>query len=863
MRANPFHLRSRPARVMLQLAAMVAAACFMAGERAAQAQGGSGGGASGGSSSSGSGAGQAPFPACVDDFADCTAEGAGWDHKQNRELSNAFNKNDWRGVQDKISDFLDGLKCTRVPRKIACPPDEATTRPTTTEGKLRDLVTDRAYLSVLFLDETLPVPTTARVVVHRYSGHWKCIDPKDSDLPEVYSARIGAYRFYDVRLLPPGVLAISQYNASPSPNALITSVPGALSQAAGKIAIPGVSPGGGPASPSGTTVTAMALIDRSLLGFVAKIAGPPGQRPEPPPAGQQPPETKEPPLECAMPLALALPAPAPPAPALPRPAAACAPAPPTSDEISTAFLVRRIAVPPSFKKHIPFIVPSVIPTVSITDQLTFDAALESYMIEAQDQRAACLDDDLAVRKKLTVTGRPMTHIERRLFTAYTRCRATFTVGVTTDLESYAAEETPILVARVRFPLANASLARLLQVHLQVTGPSDCTGCPYNVYQSLPPLSSGPGSSVCAKLPINLPPGQYKVRAEVIEAETDTTEPVSNFVAAANTVFSVIKGTHDVSSAPSSSNSSDALSLSDNSVAWGKLITACVTPPSGIPLERLQLRVLDIASGLDLVQPRKPLAPRKPPQGPPGCTAATAALDTLPIGVGDRLAVLEADTSGTGNWVILARAGFTVTEKTSSLAAASLPSGPSCLLLDPDLAAKINGSQAIASDFTDLYSTYAGLLTLAGATSTASSTPTQYTLGPLTRWAFSLGVGHLTGTFLHNPATAPADPATWISLDYHPAKFDETRYSQTVAERFRLFGGIALTPNFGLVAGSGIGLVRGLTLEGGVGAVLANVVTGPKQSGCTPSEDNGFMCAGAPTGRRVLGIVFVGLGYSFQ
>jgi hypothetical protein len=812
---------------------------LIGGAPAAQAQGSSTGGSTSGGSSAGSQAqaGQAPFPARVDDYADCSIQGEGWTPERNRQLSDAFNSNLWSGdggVQDQISEFLDHLECSRIVPTSPVPAPRHATRHQAIDvsrKKFNELLVPDAYLSVLFLDETLAVPTLSRVIVHWDGERWRCrkANDSDSDSPEVYSARIGAYKFYDVRLLLPGIFAVSQYNASPSPNTLVTQVPSVLSQAAGKVAVPGASAAA--AAPTGASIT----LNKNFLEGFNEISCPSGNC-GPPPRPELPVTN-----ECGTP-----------------------PAPAPTPSATSSFLVRRVTVARSFKRRFPFKVPSVTPTVSITDQLAFSSALESHMIEAQDDRVKELDASLARRNLLPSGGTPLADIEKRLFVAYVRCRMTVTVDVTTDAASYAPDQKPIVIARVRYPAATASLSRLLQVHLTITGPDRDHDGAQPVDRPVPLLSSGPGSSVCVALDafkIKAQPGQYSVKAEVIETELDGTKASLPQVAAskpaggqpvapgrlpvtsANTVFTIARATGGVTG---------TLGIDKNPAPSVALGTPLQLTYSVSGATKGQLTILDTASGSKLSTQQLDLA-----------HSTSTVVDTGAIGVGDRLAVLSADASGKQDRITLARFAFTVTERTPSLASATPPTGPACLTVDDLTAAQLVGSQAITSGFSSVFSTYSGLLTLAGPTP-PSPVSTQYTLGPLTKWAFSLGIGHLTGTFAHDPAKPLADPATWVTLDYHPWKYDETRYSPTLAERFRLFGGLALTPNFGFVAGAGVGIVRGLSLEGGAGVVLANVVNGPNpQPNCTPMVSNGFMCPSSPTGRLAVGIVFVGLGYSFQ
>src|SRR5258708_35700407 len=110
-------------------------------------------------------------------------------------------------------------------------------------------------------------------------------------------------------------------------------------------------------------------------------------------------------------------------------------------------------------------------------------------------------------------------------------------------------------------------------------------------------------------------------------------------------------------------------------------------------------------------------------------------------------------------------------------------------------------------------------------------------------------------FVRNP---PSPALTFVAADLHPWLYDETTFSPTPAERFRIFGGIALTPNVGFVAGLGVEVIRGFTLEGGVASLLGNVLPSgarfntPVSANTKPQTQRGF--SEAP---------FLAIGYSFR
>jgi len=168
----------------------------------------------------------------------------------------------------------------------------------------------------------------------------------------------------------------------------------------------------------------------------------------------------------------------------------------------------------------------------------------------------------------------------------------------------------------------------------------------------------------------------------------------------------------------------------------------------------------------------------------------------------------------------------------------------------------------------LYATYAALGNQTQLTSPPP--PTQYTLGKLTRFAFSLGVAGILKTDRNTPAKIgmvngksapipdnPTAALTFVALDIACRRYDETRYSLSPAERSQWFVGIALTPDPGVVAGYAFGIVRGLSLQGGYAALLANTLVKGEHINVAPTS-------GTPVvARRTLGAYFLGLSYSFQ
>jgi hypothetical protein len=167
----------------------------------------------------------------------------------------------------------------------------------------------------------------------------------------------------------------------------------------------------------------------------------------------------------------------------------------------------------------------------------------------------------------------------------------------------------------------------------------------------------------------------------------------------------------------------------------------------------------------------------------------------------------------------------------------------------------------------LFATY---VALANPSQSAGPAPaTQYTMGKLTRFAFSLGAAAIWKTQLNTPAKLgtgtqpkllrdnPSTALTFVAVDIAFRRYDETRYSPSREERARWFLGIALTPNPGAVAGLAFEVVRGLSVEAGYALLIANTLaSGETLKPNSPALHN-------PTPRQKLGAIFAGISYNFQ
>jgi hypothetical protein len=754
--------KSRPRRVgHLVLSCFVATlALFQLTSPEASAAGGSSAASSGGSSAAGS-----SFPARVEDFATCTLDAPGWTEDKNRPLSDAYNADLWtqatpgqdpKGVQELLADLIGKLKCTPQP----------------------DI--SKLYISVLFFDESSQPPALARVVVHRYHGGWKIVDPPDTNKPEVYGSRIGDFELYDLRLLPEGFLVSSQYLVATSSNPLLSQIPGVIGLIAGgvkgNIAVP----------------TPPAALLRS---------------PSRPPSG--PKEGEGGPKECQDKEATYI-----------STLHDCSEG--TTGTSQQSFLIRRVTVPPAFMPH-RLRQPSVIPQIAITDQLVFTSQLESYMLESLRLRAK---NDQEVRD-----------LEQGLFTAYHGCRA----HVTADLAASVAGTPPYLVARLFDPAGGPPVSNLC---LRLTVRNFQGAALQQKVVQLEPLHVGKPQTLCWAIPGPLH-GDYLATAEVLDKQRPLADELED--AAAATFLSVPPP-------PPASSLSGSLTAPSATPTWGDPFSLGYTVNGTKPGDPVNVELFAAATGKKMDIDPPPLAQPAPATGP---ATGTFILPTAQIGLGSRLAVLEVVPSTTNLTTPVASASFRVvgglpgTEPGASAVAA----GPACLIVDDSKLTSSTSSQPAAIAYGNIAAAYSWLLTQATPPPPAAPAPTTYTLGKLTRYAFSLGVAGLLPSNLHKVPAPSNNPLSWVALDIHPFLYDETRFSPDIKERFRGFLGIAATPNIGVVGGLGMGIYRGLTLEGGYALLLANIEN--------KTQPIPLPTSGPRTHRGALGAFFVGVGYSLQ
>jgi hypothetical protein len=139
--------------------------------------------------------------------------------------------------------------------------------------------------------------------------------------------------------------------------------------------------------------------------------------------------------------------------------------------------------------------------------------------------------------------------------------------------------------------------------------------------------------------------------------------------------------------------------------------------------------------------------------------------------------------------------------------------------------------------------------------------------PLTHWSFGAGSAVVAKASLTKPRVQldgsgklQADPLTRVMtmafVNWSPAGYDEQADYATPSERWRLFFGAALTPDFGAVGGLNVTIVRGIGITCGAGLLFAKGAE-PGEIGSAPaSSTDAFRLAVART-------VFAGISYNFK
>jgi hypothetical protein len=139
--------------------------------------------------------------------------------------------------------------------------------------------------------------------------------------------------------------------------------------------------------------------------------------------------------------------------------------------------------------------------------------------------------------------------------------------------------------------------------------------------------------------------------------------------------------------------------------------------------------------------------------------------------------------------------------------------------------------------------------------------------PLTHWSFGAGSAVVAKASLTKPRVQldgsgklQADPLTRVMtmafVNWSPAGYDEQADHAPPSERWRLFFGAALTPDFGAVGGLNVTIVRGIGITCGAGLLFAKGAE-PGEIGSAPaSSTDAFRLSVART-------VFAGISYNFK
>ena len=139
--------------------------------------------------------------------------------------------------------------------------------------------------------------------------------------------------------------------------------------------------------------------------------------------------------------------------------------------------------------------------------------------------------------------------------------------------------------------------------------------------------------------------------------------------------------------------------------------------------------------------------------------------------------------------------------------------------------------------------------------------------PLTHWSFGAGSAVVAKASLTKPRVQldgsgklQADPLTRVMtmafVNWSLAGYDEQADHATPSERWRLFFGAALTPDFGAVGGLNVTIVRGIGVTFGGGVLFAKGAE-PGEIGSAPAgSTDAFRLSVART-------VFAGISYNFK
>lgn len=824
-----------------------------------------------------------------------------WAGVDNCQLSLAYNNSDWKVVQDLLIGFLADLSCHEASAPspgMKWPPDTKKKPHDPCGPDLKDKCTkwfvDDGYSSFVFMNDQLQGPALSRVLVH---------DPK----PEIYGNRVGAYRIYDIQLLNNlGISIVTHYQATATPNSFVTQIPGVFTQVAGvsKLLEPAAG-GGGSATADDmeppvqlTTAdtlqaagnlrdAATALTERHDSHFsefsdaasALTTLSTQGAQPPANPASPEPSKLFDAVAQDIM--------------NLPREIFKVNPQDlkRTISSINRALQqleVRSVDVPDAFKNTIAWLpTKTAIPQVAVTDVMAFTTSLESSYLRSLGERAARFDLDFP--DQLCQWGDncsqprgncsdpancgPLATINQQLRTRYGKCRFAslgwqfFVFAKGTD----GTVRATLSDAKGQTPYGNYQV-RLSARRLDDSASTSTVQCEPITAQRPPETSFLAWTAACP--PATADVGVYDIQADLFGGKSG----------------GVLLSTAHTSMPP---NATEHLSLTGgNTVTIGATVTAtAVLPPADLASQAssVVLNVFDakidsvhLLNSLPMQLQTSSTQPQTSSTQPQQSAAQQATfqvdIPTASLGIGDRIAVVE--ISGKDNAArSVASLPFTVGATgpaSGGQGGAGSASGSDCATVSLEELKWMEGSgdlissQEFTLDLVDLNSTYSALLQMstpgAAGASAAQQPPTQYTLGSLTRWTFSLGLAGVIGRPLMNqPAKmssstvvpdTPTPVLTYVAAELHPVPYDETKFSPDFGERLRIIGGISLTPNPGFVLGGGFGLIRGLSIEGGVAFLLGNIL--PTGRSFTPPSD-----AGSRVARSLYSIGFAGFAYSFQ
>jgi hypothetical protein len=182
--------------------------------------------------------------------------------------------------------------------------------------------------------------------------------------------------------------------------------------------------------------------------------------------------------------------------------------------------------------------------------------------------------------------------------------------------------------------------------------------------------------------------------------------------------------------------------------------------------------------------------------------------------------------------------------------------------DPDPAPGGDAVLLVDKQFSDL---------IGGMKETRKSAESKLANTPRTHYNFGVLSGAVVGTpsYRHFATRAKvggngaliADPMptvmTMMLVNIHPRGYDPQRDSASASERFRLFAGTVVTPDFGVGAGGGVMIVRGLSVNAG----WANLFVKTPGSGLSIGQTPGAGKTALKIGNA--GVWFLGLSYSFK